>query len=251
MEPHSDITFACFDIDGTILTESARSLFSEYWRSIPEARRPQLIYNTGRAIADILPLFDDETIPRSHILIGGLGTEISYSGDIELAKAYREHVSWNWRSDRIRRWAESRWRIKLREPRWTTDLRLSWTFSEPPPFERHEIAMAFAMTGMSGQVVVAGTPHSFDIVPERAGKGAALQWLCDRIAVRVENVVVAGDEASDASMYQLRGLTRIILKDSHSALHRRWCSGVNFRTTAAGPAGVVEWLRRWREETER
>src|SRR5687767_10624182 len=68
------------DLDGTILDNpQAAGRFTEAWESLPLARRPLLVYNTGRTVADTQSIIAARQLPTPEFIIGSVGTELHHT----------------------------------------------------------------------------------------------------------------------------------------------------------------------------
>mgnify|MGYP001569375318 FL=1 len=65
------------DLDGTLLGRPESTWrFTQVWESIPRDRRPLLVYNTGRTVADTRSLVAARRLPEPDYVIGSIGTEL-------------------------------------------------------------------------------------------------------------------------------------------------------------------------------
>ena len=81
------------------------------------------------------------------------------------------------------------------------------------------------------------------MLPRRAGKGNALTWLCQRLDVPLENVIVAGAGPNNRSMLALPGVRGII---PANACRELFTATTAFRppiTRGVGAAGLLEGLQ--------
>ena len=62
-----------------------------------------------------------------------------------------------------------------------------------------------AIAAMSGLTVGKGDPRDFEFQAEGVSKGSALQWLCERLGVRVSQSVAFGDEMNDLPLIEAAG----------------------------------------------
>lgn len=63
------------DLDGTVVGDNdATRRFRDFWHSLPEAKRPLLVFNSGRLIDDQLALLEEVPLPQPDYIIGGVGT---------------------------------------------------------------------------------------------------------------------------------------------------------------------------------
>lgn len=56
-------------------------------------------------------------------------------------------------------------------------------------------------------VIFISKPYFLEIMPYNCGKGEALQWLCSRLAIPMEEAMSFGDSMNDESMIRLAGLS--------------------------------------------
>ncbi len=56
-------------------------------------------------------------------------------------------------------------------------------------------------------VIFISKPYFLEIMPYNCGKGEALQWLCNRLAIPLEAAMSFGDSMNDESMIRLAGLS--------------------------------------------
>lgn len=63
------------DLDGTVVGDNdATRRFRDFWQSLPDDRRPVLVFNSGRLVDDQLALLEEVPLPRPDYIIGGVGT---------------------------------------------------------------------------------------------------------------------------------------------------------------------------------
>lgn len=56
-------------------------------------------------------------------------------------------------------------------------------------------------------VIFISKPYFLEIMPYNCGKGEALQWLCNRLSIPMEQAMAFGDSMNDESMIQRAGLS--------------------------------------------
>jgi glycogen debranching enzyme len=62
--------------------------------------------------------------------------------------------------------------------------------------------------------LVYSSGRDLDVLPRNATKGGALSWLCARLGVPLDTVLVAGDTGNDTSMFRLPGVRGIIVENA-------------------------------------
>lgn len=80
-----------------------------------------------------------------------------------------------------------------------TPWKASYTLTGDPPLA--EVLKRLEGLGLPLRTIVSHNDADLDVIPERAGKGAATMELAQRLGVPVERVVVAGDSANDVLMF--------------------------------------------------
>jgi HAD superfamily hydrolase (TIGR01484 family) len=181
------------DVDDTLLGN--RSALSQFVATISRTAELAVVLNSSRPIESIqktMSRLSTDWRPRG--IIGALGTEIELDGD------------------RVRRWTErfsdfdrepidaamARLECEPHDQEFQTPLKAS--FSVPAP-QQEEAQKAVGDTGIPARIVRSGET-SFDVIPEDAGKGAALIEVQEILDVSPERTLAAGDSANDLDMLQ-------------------------------------------------
>lgn len=77
------------DLDGTVVGDNdATRRFRDFWQSLPDDRRPVLVFNSGRLVDDQLALLEEVPLPRPDYIIGGVGTMLHAKERSDLESAY-------------------------------------------------------------------------------------------------------------------------------------------------------------------
>jgi sucrose-6-phosphatase len=202
------------DLDGTILgNPEAAWRFSEAWQSLSAARRPLLVYNTGRSVADTQSIVAARQLPEPEFIIGSVGTELHNS-------------IYNWGGE-FRAQFGKRWRLEdvdeivgaipgvTRQPALDAShsFKSSWFWARARPEELGQLEQRLLAAGIEA-VVIYSCRYFLDVVPLQAGKGRALEWLCHRLAIAMTEVLVAGDTANDSAMFLLEGVNGIVVENA-------------------------------------
>ncbi len=152
---------------------------------------------TGRSLQEALRLLGEWHIPEPCLLITSVGTEIYWRDGRRLVPdiAYRAHIDHRWEPAIV---AARLAGMKGIPPQPAVEQRrhkLSYFTSEPSVIA----AVRDAVADLPVRVI-----HSharlLDIVPERAGKGAAMIWAARRMNIPLDHVFAAGDSGNDLDM---------------------------------------------------
>ncbi len=81
------------------------------------------------------------------------------------------------------------------------------------------------------------------MLPSRANKGNALAWLCARMSLPLEQVLVAGDTGNDSAMFLLPGVNGIVVQNAQPELFEAVVKLPAFVSRSVMADGVLEGLK--------
>jgi sucrose-6F-phosphate phosphohydrolase len=229
------------DLDGTLLGHPEATIrFGELWAALPPHRRPLLVYNTSRTVAATQATIASRGLPDPEFIIGSVGTELHdtlYNRGGEYGAQFGEA----WDVSGVEQVVESTPGIRRQPPEFSHALKSSWFWSRARHEQLDELARRLAGAGIEAAVYYS-CRYFLDIVPARAGKGAALEWLCRRLSIDFPDVVVAGDSGNDNSMFDLPGINGIVVSNALPELHAATAEPRTFLARQPMADGVVEGL---------
>ncbi len=237
------------DLDGTLAGDrEASRRFARFWAGLGADRRPLLVYNSGRLIDDLLAFVEEEELPRADVAIGGVGTMLAANGLPDIGHAYAEALAaYGYDALKIERLVADHPGIRRQPDRYQHRFKSSWYLHDAGEQELDDIRRRLSKAGLAVQIVYSSS-RDLDILPANADKGAALGWLCRRLGVAPDEVVVAGDTDNDRSMFLMEGVRGIIpangLAELKSLASDRNAAIFNARKPTAD--GVIEGLMHWR-----
>lgn len=206
------------DLDGTLLgSREAEGRFLEAWTSIDESRRPLLVFNSGRLLDDIQQVLPETNLPQPDILIGGVGTMLFHFGRLSEAAAYRENLGTGFDWAAIEALLSPHPRLELQPMKYQSPLKSSWYLTGGKSDDLHHIETLLSDAGLKIRLIYSSN-RDLDILPRGVDKGSALAWLCLRLGVDLADVLVAGDTNNDRSMFELPGVSGIVVANAHEEL---------------------------------
>jgi sucrose-6F-phosphate phosphohydrolase len=197
-------------------------------------------YNSSRPCASLRQtLADTPHLPTPDYLIGALGTEIQLGPSAERLTDYSRHLHRDWQRDQIAA-LMSEFGFSPQAPEFQTPYKAS--YDAPDPIAYEQVLQRLENAGLKAKVIFSGGKN-LDIIPCQAGKGAVIEYLCQRLNIRPERVVVAGDSANDLEMFVVP-YKGIVVANADSELKQRQGDHIyHARLTYAG--GVLEGLHFW------
>jgi len=235
------------DLDGTLAgNRQAARRFAEYWHSLEDVSRPVLVYNSGRLIEDIMEFVSEEGLPEADYLIGGVGTMISAASAPHLTAEYSGSLEDGYDARRIAELLDARPELVRQPERYQHAHKSSWYFHDASLDHIEQIEKELKASGLSVRLVYS-SGRDLDVLPGNADKGKALAWLCGRLGIALDEVVVAGDTDNDRGMFMLEGVRGIIPGNAYFELRRLAEERDNvFLADRARADGVIDGLRHWR-----
>ncbi len=202
------------DLDGTLLgNPEATARFKAAWEALAPAARPLLVYNTGRLVDDLRRFVDDGTLPAADFYIGGVGTQLHDVAAGRRLDEFDAHLAAGWDLARVQAVAAAFPGVRPQPPEFQHAFKSSWFLDRAAPAALHELRRRFTEAGLEVKLVYS-SGRDLDVLPRHATKGGALAWLCARLGVPLDTVLVAGDTGNDASMFRLPGVRGIIVENA-------------------------------------
>ncbi len=226
------------DIDNTLIGDDASLL---QLLVLLEEHRHELAWGvaTGRSLELTLEAMTDYNIPIPDILICSVGTEIYYGPDLRMDKGWQNHISHLWKPEEIKEALSGLDFLRFQEAERQRSLKISYYLdNEDDRLER--IHQVLDERKLRCQVIYSHNQF-LDVLPHRASKGRAVNYLKYKYEFLPRYVMVAGDSGNDADMLQGRARGLIVGNHSDELAHLRHAPRVYF-SEGRYAAGIIEGL---------
>ncbi len=230
------------DLDGTLVgVPDATARFFAAWEAIPRARRPLLVYNTGRLLDDVHALVPVAGLPEPDLIVAGVGTMVYDRAGGTAHEAFTAELARGWDIAVVRRIAGAVEGIRPQDEAYQHGFKSSWFLDDADPQTLDRLAAALVAAGVDAQIVYSSR-RDLDVLPRAGHKGNALRFLIGETGIPPEEVLVAGDTGNDAAMFALPGVRGILPGNALPEL-RAAARGEIYTATAENADGVLEGLR--------
>src|SRR5690606_26835107 len=159
-------TFRLFStaLDGTLLgNPEAAWRFSERWNALDRGRRPLLVYNTGRTVADTQALVAARDLPEPDFIIGLVGPEMHDSLYIRGAE-YRAQFGEGWNAALVDALVAEIPGIRRQPPEFSHPFKSSWYWVRAPRAELEQLEERFRRARLEVAIIYS-CRYFLDIVP--------------------------------------------------------------------------------------
>jgi sucrose-6-phosphatase len=230
------------DLDGTLLGNPESSQrFKTAWTALKPEGRPLLIYNSGRLVDDLRRFVDNGTLPPADYYIGGVGTQVFDVHEGRMLNELDSHLADGWDLARVKEITSRFPGIRPQPDEFQHSFKSSWFLNQAKPEAIRELKRQLTETGAKVKVVYS-SGRDLDVLPWNATKGGALRWLCERLSLPLDSVLVAGDTRNDASMFRLPGVRGIIVENALPELYEATVDVPTFSSRQILADGVLDGL---------
>ncbi len=230
------------DLDGTLLgNPEATHRFKTTWEKLPPRRRPLLVYNSGRLVDDMRRFITEGVLPAPDFFLGGVGTQIYDARADRFLADFYQFLSEGWDLKSIEAVAGAYPGIRRQPDEFQHEFKSSWFLDRATPEQLAELRQRLAAAGLTVSLVYS-SQRDIDLLPPPATKAGALQWLCSKLRIGLDETLVAGDTGNDSSMFRLPGVRGIIVENAQPDLFEATVDIPVYTAKAVLADGVLDGL---------
>ena len=227
------------DIDNTLVgeDESMRELF---W--LLQDRKEELAWGvaTGRSLELTLDAMTEYNFPMPDILICSVGTEIYYGPDLRHDRGWQQHISYQWKAEEIKAVLNEYDFLVFQEAEGQRSHKISY-YLEEKDNRLQRLRDKLAEKKLRCQTIFSHGQF-LDILPTRASKGKAIDYIRYKFDFSPIHVMVAGDSGNDEDM--IDGAARGVVVGNHSTDLEKLSNRPNiYFSPLSYAAGIIDGLR--------
>ncbi len=198
------------DIDGTLIEPSMGNPGLNELKLFLHNRHQKMAFAfaTGRNLDLVKEAITSHELPLPDFVICSVGSEIYYTNGTEyiLDKGWATYLSGRWRREELlNRLKKVKW-LKLQEENAQKQFKISFTYKKE---DYSNDQLVDALGPYWYRVSIINSHGKFlDILPKRASKGNAIQYLCHKWSISLRDTFAAGDSGNDIDMFRgpIRGI---------------------------------------------
>ncbi len=198
------------DIDNTLV--GAQGPMRQLFELLTE-KREDLAWGvaTGRSLELTIEVMTEHDFPMPDILVCSVGTEIYYGPDLRIDKGWQKHISYHWKPEAIKDLLDRVSCLRSQEAEGQRSHKISYYLEEAGQLDTVRDLLRREKLGCQ---VIYSHGQFLDILPLRASKGRAAEYLRYKYQFSPRQLLVAGDSGNDEDM--LNTAARAVVVGNHS-----------------------------------
>lgn len=197
---------------------------------------PAFVYVTGRHLDSALSLIDRERLPSPDLLITDVGTAIYHSPELEEDQGWSDWVNETWKPEELLQFADNF--PFLHQQELPHQKRISFTADSASLEDIQQFRQQLEQTAIPHHFVFS-SGRDLDLLPERSGKGKAVEYIIRQYAHPEVNILLAGDSGNDAEMLSL-DYPAVIVGNAQQELHELPAHSLLYRANGHYAEGIRE-----------
>lgn len=156
---------------------------------------------SGRSPELVKQILKEKKLPTPDLIIASVGTEILYgpdSNNLQPDEGWSAHIAYQWKPKRIKEILAELPFLEMQKEDGERPFKLSYMMK---PSEDHiaKIHNRLSERNLRYQLIYSHNAY-LDVIPQRASKGKAIDYICKKWNITPSNVLVSGDSGNDYEM---------------------------------------------------
>ena len=235
------------DLDSTLVgDDNALKTLNQQLSDHRQKYGTKIVYATGRSLFSYRKLTSQQSLLPPDALITSVGSEIYFNPNEDIFDSeWAEIIAHGWNRSQVISIAASFSEL-THQPRSEQGLfKISYHLTElAASVVLPQLKLALHESGLDVKLIYSGG-KDLDILPQKADKGLAVEFLRQKWGIDGINTVVCGDSGNDISLFMVENLRRIIVGNSLAEL-RQWHeanpSNIRYIAQAKYAGGITEGL---------
>ena len=229
------------DIDNTLIgdDESMYKLFELF-----QEKKDVMAWGvaTGRSLELTIEAMTEYNFPMPDILICSVGTEMYYGPDFRMDKGWQQYISYQWKAEEIKETLDQLPYLVFQEAEGQRSHKISYYLEEKE--DRLQQVLTRLQEAKLRYQVIYSHGQFLDVLPIRASKGKAIEYLMNKFDFSPRDVMVAGDSGNDEDMINGRARGLVVGNHSDELSHLKNKRNINFSRECYA-AGIIDGLRHY------
>ena len=229
------------DIDNTLIgnNDSMYELFQHL-----ELNNTKLAWGvaTGRSLELTLEAMTEYNIPMPDILICSVGTEVYYGPNLRHDKGWQQHISYLWKPEEIKEVLDDFDFLVFQEAEGQRSHKISYYLEETGD-RLQRIRQRLKERNLRCKTIFSHGQF-LDVLPLRASKGKAIDYITYKFDFSPRHIMVAGDSGNDFDM--IAGSARGLVVANHSEELQTLRNRENiYFSSEAYASGIIDGLKHY------
>lgn len=235
------------DLDNTLIgDEKSLKILNQQLSQHRQHYGTKIVYATGRSLFLYRQLTTEHSLLPPDALITSVGTEIYFNPNDDIFDSeWAEIIAPGWNRNQVITTAANFSELLLQPTSEQGLFKVSYYLTEPgAEGVLHQLESVLHEGGLDVKLIYSGG-KDLDIIPQKADKGLAVQFLQQKWGFDGTKTVVCGDSGNDISLFSVGGSRGIIVGNVRTEL-RQWHekNPINYRYLARTKyaSGIIEGL---------
>ncbi|MBD3619749.1 MAG: sucrose-phosphate phosphatase [Chromatiales bacterium] len=230
------------DIDNTLIGD--RAALRELLQAL-KSQRDHIAFGvaTGRRLELTLEALKEWKVPIPDVLVTSVGSEIYYGPNLVQDEGWSEVIDHEWDRAALQALLDPLPGLRLQPEIDQRRFKLSYFIDPDAAWPVEDIEGLMKKHGLKARVIFSHGEF-LDLLPVRASKGAAIEYLARKWGLALDHVLVAGDSGNDRDMLEGPALG-VVVGNHAEELKSLAAQDKLYFASATHAGGILEGLRHY------